>query len=168
MTTAAAIAKLREKKGWTQADLADSLGVTITSVSRYENGREPTSKVLIKLADVAKEAGARHLYDLFVAKRASDIASSVESLASEGSARRIPVWELEHIDKGLVLIFQAAQLASSRHASEEVKSKCLLEIADLSGNVRHLVRLYLAAGEEEKPLKINNLPSYVSEQESHG
>jgi hypothetical protein len=103
-----------------------------------------------------------------MAKRRSDIASSVESLASEGSARRIPVWELKQIDKGLALIFQAVQLASSRQASEEVKSGCLLEIADLSGEIRNVVRLYLAAGEEEKPLKINNLPSYVSEQESHG
>ena len=41
MEIAEAIVVLRERMGIKQIDLADRLGVTVTSISRYENGRQP-------------------------------------------------------------------------------------------------------------------------------
>ena len=47
------ICMLREKKGLTQQDVADMLGVTPAAVSKWENGSsKPRAEVLFKLADI--------------------------------------------------------------------------------------------------------------------
>lgn len=47
------IKELREKMGITQKDLAKKLGITATSLYRYEYGiNEPNIALLIKMADV--------------------------------------------------------------------------------------------------------------------
>jgi transcriptional regulator with XRE-family HTH domain len=94
VTTAEAIAKLRSKIGLTQLEFSEKLGVTITSISRYENGREPNRKVLQALAVMAESAGLDYLRDIFSAKRQADIVARVERLPSTGTARRIPFNEL--------------------------------------------------------------------------
>lgn len=94
MTTGEAIIKLREKMGGlTQQQLAQSLGVTITSVSRYENGREPSRQVLKKLADLAG-FGEPSLRDIFEQKRREDIAARIENLPSGGSQRRVTLEDI--------------------------------------------------------------------------
>lgn len=56
-----AIVKLRNVLGLTQDQFALKLGVTVTSISRYENGRSPNRQMLKKLADCA---GWAHQPDL--------------------------------------------------------------------------------------------------------
>ncbi|MGZ9583873.1 helix-turn-helix domain-containing protein [Paenibacillus marinisediminis] len=47
------IAELREHKGWTQEELASSLGITRASLSHYEkNRRKPDFDILNQLADI--------------------------------------------------------------------------------------------------------------------
>jgi transcriptional regulator with XRE-family HTH domain len=47
------IRELREAKGWTQQDLAYQLGVAVSTVSTWEQGRfEPRATQLRKLAQV--------------------------------------------------------------------------------------------------------------------
>ncbi|MCJ8014401.1 helix-turn-helix transcriptional regulator [Paenibacillus sp. KQZ6P-2] len=46
------IAELRDQRGWTQEELAQSLGITRAALSHYEkNRRKPDFEILTKLAD---------------------------------------------------------------------------------------------------------------------
>ena len=48
-----AIREFRKKKGWTQKDLADKLGVALDTISRYETeSREPRASELKKMAEI--------------------------------------------------------------------------------------------------------------------
>ena len=51
METGEFIKKLRDAKGWTQQDLAEKASVTVTTVSRIENGSNPSRPILKCLAD---------------------------------------------------------------------------------------------------------------------
>ena len=47
------IRKYREKKGWTQEDLAEKVDIHVSYVGQIERGlRYPSLKVLFKIADV--------------------------------------------------------------------------------------------------------------------
>jgi transcriptional regulator with XRE-family HTH domain len=94
VTTAEAIKKLRGKLGVTQRSLAEKLKVTVISVSRWENGREPSQAALKQLAKIAESIGIDYLRDIFAAKRRADIITGVERLPSAGSPRRVPFREL--------------------------------------------------------------------------
>ena len=94
MRTAEAITTLREKIG-SQRSLAQKLGVTITSVSRYENGRQPTRKVLRTLAEIADTAGLGHLGEIFQAEYRASVVGRIESLRSTGTERPVPLDDLK-------------------------------------------------------------------------
>jgi transcriptional regulator with XRE-family HTH domain len=95
MTTGKAIAALREKLRITQRELADRLGVTVTSISRYENGKEPSRQVLARLADLAESSTLNFLRDIFAAKRRAGIVARLESLPSAGTQRRVSLDDLK-------------------------------------------------------------------------
>lgn len=47
------VKELRKKKGWTQAQIANEIGVTKSVISFYENkDRSPSPEVLIKFAEL--------------------------------------------------------------------------------------------------------------------
>lgn len=47
------IKKIREEKGFTQQQLADELGISIHTVSKYEQGqREPSMEIMNKIANI--------------------------------------------------------------------------------------------------------------------
>lgn len=46
------IAELREQRGWTQEELATSVGITRAALSHYENRRKPDFETLTRLADL--------------------------------------------------------------------------------------------------------------------
>lgn len=49
------IKKIREEKGFTQQQLADKLGISIHTVSKYEQGqREPSMEIMNKIANILK------------------------------------------------------------------------------------------------------------------
>jgi transcriptional regulator with XRE-family HTH domain len=96
MTTAKAIQALREGMGLEQQEFANRLGVTVTTISRYENSRrEPTRQVLKKLEEAAEKNGIGYLYDYFAAKRRAGIISRIKNSAPSGSERHIPFDEIE-------------------------------------------------------------------------
>jgi len=45
------LARLRQKKGITQRELANAIGVTERTIIDYENGKRPVTEALVKLAD---------------------------------------------------------------------------------------------------------------------
>jgi transcriptional regulator with XRE-family HTH domain len=49
--TMATIQELRELRGWNQAELAVKAGVSVSSVSRVENGRKPNKGTLRLIAN---------------------------------------------------------------------------------------------------------------------
>jgi transcriptional regulator with XRE-family HTH domain len=55
---ALAVANLRGKLGDSQQDFAQRLGVSITTVAKYETSNPPTGSALVKLADMARASGA--------------------------------------------------------------------------------------------------------------
>ena len=95
MGTAESIALLRQELDVKQHTLADMLGVTITSISRYENGREPSRQVLKKLADIAEDAKFHDLRDIFTAKWKAGITSRLQSLRSGGTERAVALDDLK-------------------------------------------------------------------------
>lgn len=91
-----AIEQLREKMGVSQQELADRVGVTVTSISRYENGREPARPVLKKLAEVAGSAKLSQLRKVFEESWQAAIARRIETLPSAGTQRGVSIHDLEH------------------------------------------------------------------------
>jgi transcriptional regulator with XRE-family HTH domain len=65
MTTIEAIKATREKAGESQQTFSNHLGVTVTTVSRWETGRvTPDPQMLVRLANLAEERG---LYEIATA-----------------------------------------------------------------------------------------------------
>jgi transcriptional regulator with XRE-family HTH domain len=95
MSTKEAIATLRAKMGLKQPELAARIGVTITSISRYENGRKPNRQVLKKLAAVAEDAKLNDLRDIFAAKWKASIAARLKRLPSAGTERGVSLDDLK-------------------------------------------------------------------------
>jgi transcriptional regulator with XRE-family HTH domain len=95
VSLAQAIRKLREKLNHDQGELATKLGVTVTTISRYENGREPSAKVLNKLAVMAREAKEQYLAEVFAVRRQADILSRNGNLPSPGTSPRVARTDLE-------------------------------------------------------------------------
>lgn len=58
---------IRQRRGWTQSDLAKALGCTRQAVSHYETGRRrPDMDTAYKLVDLAAECGvAASLEDVY-------------------------------------------------------------------------------------------------------
>lgn len=53
MNIGSRIASLRDQRGWTQEQLASSLGISRAALSHYEkNRREPDTETLSKVADI--------------------------------------------------------------------------------------------------------------------
>jgi transcriptional regulator with XRE-family HTH domain len=111
VSTAEAIHRLRKKLGLRQPEFARRLGVTVTSVSRYENGAEPSTAVLTRLMQLCGSPLSSKfspemasLRSLFEAKRRSDIVSALENLASRGTNRGVSVTDLRLLQAGLRLI----------------------------------------------------------------
>jgi transcriptional regulator with XRE-family HTH domain len=127
MSTAEAIAKLRKKLGYTQQQFADALGVTVVTISRYENGREPAGNVLQRLTGLAAQAQAKHLQDLFTAKLRSDVASGVETLPSAGTQRRVPKFYFEMWMRRQGEIFRASTGLMKRDDLTASERKTVLE-----------------------------------------
>lgn len=95
MTTAEAITALRRKTSLSQRGLAEQLGVTITSISRYENGREPSRDVLKRLSEIAAGARLPSLATFFDRQIRAGIAEKIANLPSAGTQRRVSVSDLE-------------------------------------------------------------------------
>ena len=52
------VKELRKKKGWAQEDMAREIGVSLSTVQRWEKqGAKPTRLARIELAKLFKEAG---------------------------------------------------------------------------------------------------------------
>src|SRR5258707_12912922 len=125
VTLAKAIAGLRRKLHYTQAEFAKALQVKPVTISRYENGRQPRGEVLKRLADLSEQAGAHHLRALFEATWKGGVASKIENLPSPEAERRIPkywftIWMARQQDVFLAstgLIKKAADLTIGQRAA---------------------------------------------------
>ncbi|MGH9771042.1 MAG: helix-turn-helix domain-containing protein [Candidatus Acidiferrales bacterium] len=95
MTTSEAITTLRRKTSLSQRELAEQLGVTITSISRYENGREPSRDVLKRLSGIAAGASLPSLVSFFDKQIRAGIAEKIANLPSAGTQRRVSVSDLQ-------------------------------------------------------------------------
>ena len=96
MDFADAVKQLRAHLNLSQEDLARELGSTLKTVYRYEHGVLPKQgQVVDTLATLATKAERPDLVEIFSERRRKEIAASIDSLQSEGSARRFPLWEVE-------------------------------------------------------------------------
>lgn len=84
MTTPERIKQLRKERGWTQAVMADLLGVSLAAEQQYEAGKyAPRPEILARLAALEKdpaiqpeprsaESDTRHIEMLLAIKRSGD------------------------------------------------------------------------------------------------
>jgi transcriptional regulator with XRE-family HTH domain len=73
MNKSEAIRELRKQKGLTQQQLANELGLAVSSVARYEAGKPPEARVLAQLAIDAIGTGRNDLAKVFQAELAKDL-----------------------------------------------------------------------------------------------
>lgn len=107
MSFAKAVYELRKHLNLTQEGLARELQSTLKTVARYESGTvEPRGKFLDTLAFLAETGKRNDLARVFVEKRQEAVRRSLNASLkhSPETARRIPYWELESIDRSVDLI----------------------------------------------------------------
>lgn len=96
VTIGKAIETLRAKLGLSQRDFAAHVATTLTTVSRWENGRtEPYEQSLLRLARLAESASLKSLANLFEAKRRAAIRARAS--VSAGAGCYVPVDHLKYI-----------------------------------------------------------------------
>jgi transcriptional regulator with XRE-family HTH domain len=95
--TAAAVRMLRNSLSLSQAAFAEKLKTTVTTISRWENGRMPPSEeTLQKLAAAAAESGSADLRDYFDSQRKVSVHGRVGGLPSSGTKRRVSLDDLKY------------------------------------------------------------------------
>jgi len=151
VTTANAIAALRERMAMSQQAFADRLGISIGAISRYEKGlRSPRRPILKKLSTLAESASLPQLRDFFEAKSATDMAARIDNLPSAGSARRVSVQDLnlwcewlEQADDWLKPILKHSE-TSTTIPDIQLAREAAGRITDTLVNIRHAIRHYLS------------------------
>lgn len=94
MTEAEALKRLTEKVGG-RRDLAQRLGITPTSIYRYEHGSKVSTEILKRLSKVAKDEKVEYLEQFFSAQWQAAIVGRVEALQSPGKQRPISLSDLK-------------------------------------------------------------------------
>jgi transcriptional regulator with XRE-family HTH domain len=146
------IARLRRELRLTQKDLAAHLGVTVTTISRYENGQNPTPKFLSKLAELATAEKLSDLADRFTAARRSNIFARIKKLSSPGSPRQVPLREIsaweswqESICKCSEYLMGGIESGLITSPQAEVLKPQLKQIRDIASTTRIQLQAYLPA-----------------------
>jgi transcriptional regulator with XRE-family HTH domain len=140
VTVKRAIATLRSEIGITQQQLAQKLGVTVTTVSRYENGREPRREILEVLAALAESAGIGRLRDFFETKRRAAIVARIHKLPSSGTQRRISLDDLKYWSAYLNM---TARDITKLHIEDPVAKEYLRNAAFVMSHVRDKIEVYV-------------------------
>lgn len=130
--------------------------MTPTTVCRYEAGKEPATAVLTSLVGLLSnvvhlgnpDAELKALYDLFEAKRRSDIVS--QSVRSSGTGRRVPIADLQLFRSGLEALASGLPLLldSSEAATAEKKQEIVRRLLDVARQLLEVVGPYLASEPE--------------------
>jgi transcriptional regulator with XRE-family HTH domain len=145
VTTAQAITQLREKMRLPQVQFAAKVGVTVTTISRYENGaHEPKAEVLRRLAELSQETGAAHLHDFFQTMHRSGIIYNVERLSSAGVARKVSVDDLTRIMIFLNVIEGCSSALAFCDLTPEAESRVANRMSSMIHKAREVVSPYLA------------------------
>jgi transcriptional regulator with XRE-family HTH domain len=94
MNTSEAVFELRKRLKLSREDFAEHLGVSSRTVYRLESGQAPTTKTLLVLAEMARNAGLKAFADLFEATRRTNISARVKRVSASNLARRVTSAEL--------------------------------------------------------------------------
>ena len=148
MTTAKAIAMLREKLGLTQEQFAKQLGVSLFSVSRYEGGRTPSRETMRKLALFAAERADKlkinldDIREFFERARKIDIKSGYRKRPSAGTGRHVPLPDLRQWADRLVSISDCIADAMYEEGFDR-KAAALMNAHVTADFLRNDIRLYI-------------------------
>jgi transcriptional regulator with XRE-family HTH domain len=146
-STGKAIAMLRHKLGESQAAFAKRLETTVTTISRWENGRIGISEEFLwRLASTAEAAGLEDLQEFFTNQRKVAIVSRVESLPSRGSKRPVSLEDLKYWSAYLLDTRQSIE----KILSSEIDKKDLVEILRHTAWVMEHVREQIEIPIDEK------------------
>lgn len=166
MTTAKAIVSLREKLGLTQQQLAERLGVSSFSVSRYEGGRQPSREVMGKLARLAASQQVENIRGFFQHMREIDIESSFKNRASSGTGRHIPLSDLKTWSAFLRSIVENLETATQSFGSNPKLSAAAIANAHFTaGHLREDVELYIGRGKLHSAAQLEEENKIIKEEE---
>jgi transcriptional regulator with XRE-family HTH domain len=96
MTASEAVASLRERLEMTREEFAQRIGVSAKMVQRIEGGQQPTTRVLMKFANLAADAGFQSLADLFEATRRTNAEARVRTVRTTQRVRRVALSDLKY------------------------------------------------------------------------
>jgi transcriptional regulator with XRE-family HTH domain len=135
--------------GISQVEFAARLRTTITTVSRWENGRsEPNREALKKLAKMASDAGLQALRDFFEAQGRAAIAARIAKLPSAGTGRHVAVADLERwseeqralafLIRGLAKVLSELPTATLANVLVDIDASPDILLRGLAGMARRL------------------------------
>jgi transcriptional regulator with XRE-family HTH domain len=96
VTVSEAILRLRKKLGTSPEHFAPRLGVSARTVYRLEKGQQPTTHALVRLAEMAHEAGMQQIALLFEATRLTNLGARAEKTSGTKRVRRVSLSDLKH------------------------------------------------------------------------
>jgi transcriptional regulator with XRE-family HTH domain len=96
MIASEAVASLRKKLELSREQFAQRVGVSAKMIQRIEAGQQPSTRVLAKLAAIAKDAELKPFEDLFDATRRANMGARVDDVRKTGRARRVALSDLKY------------------------------------------------------------------------
>jgi transcriptional regulator with XRE-family HTH domain len=96
MDASEAALNLRQRLGLSRDEFARRAGVSAKMIQRIEGGQQPTTRVLMTLANVARDAGFQPIADLFMATRRANMSARVEAVSETERVRRVALGDLKY------------------------------------------------------------------------
>jgi len=125
-TTGQRIKRLRERKGWTQLELAAALNLNNSVLSRIESGQRPVDdELLVRIADLFGTTTD------YLVGRAERISESRPVYRSD----RSPLFEEGFLER----LHQAAFYDGERELSEEEKKIMMESLIDAAASIRRII-----------------------------
>lgn len=135
MNASEAVLSLRLRQGLSREEFAQRLDVSAKMIQRIEGGQQPTAHVLVRLADIARDAGVEPLADLFDATRRANMSARVKPVEKTERVRRVALSDLKYWS---AYLYQAAKAIEG--VSPKLEREYLLEHLRHAAWVMHHVR----------------------------
>jgi transcriptional regulator with XRE-family HTH domain len=142
---------LRKRLDMTREEFGHRIGVSGRTVYRFENGQQPTTKALLRLAEMSDKAELSAHAALFRATRLTNINARVDKVSTSQRARRVVIEELRHWSETQDQVATVIRDFLEGRRSREHSLELLREYSGMLDSIRDEMQLYIAAADHEHP-----------------